>query len=149
MPPLPSPLRVVLCGRMAAVGKPVAAGLLPDYEVIHFIQSVDAAIAELPHLLAGRDPQAASPNDVGTHDYSQPARAVIFGRGYQRSEVEEIRRRCAGSASQPIAWVIGDPANAPTGLPPPGYAQKTGQTIKDTLDRWRADGGVREEIYVY
>ncbi|BAE66597.1 hypothetical protein BDV35DRAFT_145358 [Aspergillus flavus] len=128
------PMPVVACGRIPAMGKSISQHLRPEYEgsfliyipeinkvwcqyssVIHFILSYEAAEAELPHLLAGRDPQSRSPNQIGTHDYSRPPRAVIFGRGYGPQQVEELKKKFAGVAKEPVAWVRGNPADLPAG----------------------------------
>ncbi|KAJ5596220.1 hypothetical protein N7450_002678 [Penicillium hetheringtonii] len=145
-------LPVVLCGRTTAIGKPVSEALLPEYEVIHFIQTNEAVLSELPHLLAGRDPQAAASNDIGTHDYSRPARAVIFGRGYDMEDIEVFRKTTSGSASKPIAWVVGDPAKKPNtnGPPPPaGYAKVAADLVKEKLDQWKASGADKDELFLY
>ncbi|KAJ6190238.1 hypothetical protein N7519_000259 [Penicillium mononematosum] len=89
------------------MGKSISQHLLPEYEVIHFMLSYEAAEAELPYLLAGREPQSQSPNEIGTHDYSRPPRAVIFGRGYGPQQVEELKKKFAGIAKEPVAWVRG------------------------------------------
>ena len=120
--------------------------------VIHFIQTNEAVLAELPHLLAGRDPQAAASNDVGTHDYSRPARAVIFGRGYEMEDIEVFRKATSGSASGPTAWVVGDPAKKPksNGPPPPaGYAKVAADLAKEKLDQWKASGADKDELFFY
>lgn len=109
-------------------------------------------MAELPHLLAGRDPQAAESNDVGSHDYSRPARAVIFGRGYEMEDIEEFRKVAAGSATGPIAWIVGDPAkkvdmNGPP--PPPGYAKIAADITKEKLGQWKANGAEKDEVFLY
>ncbi|OJJ02088.1 hypothetical protein ASPVEDRAFT_150790 [Aspergillus versicolor CBS 583.65] len=114
---------VILCGRTAAVGRPVSQLLRPDYEVIHFITSPEGAHADLPLLLAGRDPQSTAPNDIGTHNYTQPPRAVIFGRGFTPDFVQELKKAYADRSQEPVAWVAGDPAKVPTGIPGPGYAE--------------------------
>ncbi|GIJ90289.1 hypothetical protein Asppvi_009243 [Aspergillus pseudoviridinutans] len=142
------PMPVVACGRKTAVGKPVSQHLLPEYEVIHFIQSYEAAEAELPHLLVGRDPQSQNPNDIGTHDYSRPPRAVLFGRGYEPQQVEELKKKFAGIAKEPVAWVRGNPADVPV-APVPDYAQKVAVDMKTVLGKWRDAGAKDEEILVY
>ncbi|KAI0470796.1 hypothetical protein GGR56DRAFT_657656 [Xylariaceae sp. FL0804] len=77
MATLSEPVPVVLIGLSTEVGRPVTEGLRPEYEVIRFIQSIEAAEADLPHLLRGDEPPAAPTNDVGTHAYGRPARVVI------------------------------------------------------------------------
>ncbi|KFY48784.1 hypothetical protein V496_10227 [Pseudogymnoascus sp. VKM F-4515 (FW-2607)] len=121
---------VVACGKITAMGQSISQHVLPEYEVIHFILSYEAAEAELPHLLAGRDPQSQSPNGIGTHDYSRPPRAVIFGRGYNPQQVEELKKKFAGIAKEPVAWNIA-------------------ADMKNVLNKWRDRGGKDEEILVY
>ncbi|EAW08961.1 uncharacterized protein ACLA_099050 [Aspergillus clavatus NRRL 1] len=143
------PTPVVLCGRKTAIGGPVSQVLLPEYEVIHFIQSYEAAEAELPHLLTGRDPQSQNPNDVGTHDYTRPARAVIFGRGFEPKQVEALKDRFGASAKEPVAWIAGNPADVPVGAPGPDYAVKVAQGVKVVLERWKTGDQPKDELIMY
>ena len=163
---------VVLIGLSTAIGKPVSEAMLPEVEgkiqfefrpcrstktlanlpVIHFIQSVEAALAELPHLLAGRDPQSSNDNDVGSRDYSRPARAVILGRGYSPADVELMRGACEGVNKGPVAWVVGDPAKAPAPgapPPPPGYAKIAAGQTKDVVLGWIESGASEDEVILY
>ncbi|KAK7754182.1 hypothetical protein SLS62_003759 [Diatrype stigma] len=73
---LPNPLPIILCGKTEQIGRRVAEILRPEYEVIHFTLGIEAAAAEIKHVLAGRDPDTQSKNSVGTSDYSKPPRAV-------------------------------------------------------------------------
>ncbi|PTB35333.1 uncharacterized protein TrAFT101_011205 [Trichoderma asperellum] len=143
------PMPVVACGKIPAMGKSISQHLLPEYEVIHFILSYEAAEAELPHLLVGRDPQSRSPDEIGTHDYSRPPRAVIFGRGYEPQQVEELKKKFAGVAKEPVAWVRGNPADLPAGAAGPDYAQNIAADMKKVLKKWRDGGEKDEEILVY
>ncbi|KAL4750553.1 hypothetical protein BDW72DRAFT_213326 [Aspergillus terricola var. indicus] len=153
---MPESIPVVLCGRRVEVGKPVADFLRPEYEgmvgwvrpllsssLIHFIASPEAVHAELPLLLSGQDPQpvVTSPNEVGTHDYSRPPRAVIFGRGYTSEFVQQLKEAYQRHSPEPVAWVMGDPAAAPTGPPSLAYAEATANTVKNVLAAWREQGG--------
>ncbi|KAL4981227.1 hypothetical protein BDW66DRAFT_4786 [Aspergillus desertorum] len=140
---MPESIPVVLCGRRVEVGQPVSDFLRPEYEVIHFIASPEALHAELPLLLSGQDPQSVttSPNEVGTHDYSRPPRAVVFGRGFALDLVQELKEAYQSYSKEPVAWVAGDPATAPTGPPPPGYAEAAAKTVKNVLAAWREQGG--------
>ncbi|KAL2826411.1 hypothetical protein BDW59DRAFT_160935 [Aspergillus cavernicola] len=146
---LPIPIPVVLFGRSATVGKPVSELLRPEYEVIHFIVTPEEARAELPRLLAGRDPQSASPNDVGSHNYSQPPRVAIFGRGYNPDFVQELKKVCGDDVRQPVAWVVGEPSKAPTAPPPPGYGKLVADEVKGVLETWREEGGAEDAFILY
>lgn len=119
--------------------------------VIHFIQTNEAVLAELPLLLAGRDPHSAESIDVGSHVYDRPPRAVIFGRGYEIEDIEEFRKSVAGKATGPIAWVVGDPAKKidPNGPPPPpNYAKVAADLVKAKLDEWK-DSGAEEDVLMF
>ncbi|KAJ5548241.1 hypothetical protein N7513_005475 [Penicillium frequentans] len=149
---LPDPLPVILCGQSTKIGKPVAEAMLPEIEVIHFIQSNDAALAEIPHLLAGRDPQSPHDNGVGSGNYSQPARAVICGHGYSVSDVENFRAACEGVNQEPVVWVLSDPAKqrAPdASLPGEGYAKVAAQLAKDIIMKWKEDGADKDEVIFF
>jgi len=117
--------------------------------VVHFIQNYEAAQAEVLHVLAGRDPQSPTTNDVGTHDYTKSVRVVVLGRGFEPAQVEEIKKTCAGVAKEPVAWVVGDPVNAPTGPPGPGYAENAAREVKNALAKWREEGGAKDEVILY
>jgi hypothetical protein len=55
----------------------------------------------------------------------------------------------AGIAKEPVAWVRGNPADAPVGVPVPDYAEKVAVDMKRLLGKWREAGGKDEEILVY
>lgn len=118
----------------------------------HFIQSSEAALAELPPLLAGRDPKSPHDNGVGTHDYSKRPRAVIFGRAFALKDIEELYKVFGNRSAEPVAWIAGDPAKQPgPGTPPPGpaYAQVAANAVKAALSPWKEEGGVKDGIIVY
>ncbi|KAJ5168703.1 uncharacterized protein N7482_004297 [Penicillium canariense] len=152
MASLPNPLPVVLCGRRAEVGKPVAELLLPEYEVVHFITTNEACLSDIPRLLSGQKPQSADESGVGTQNYSKTARAVIFGRGYDITEVEQFRKASDGSNVHPVAWITGDPNRkpGPNDPPPgPGYAQFAAEQVKGKLNKWRDEGATKDGIILW
>ncbi|KAL5333697.1 hypothetical protein BJX70DRAFT_380206 [Aspergillus crustosus] len=147
--PLRIPIPAVLFGRKTSVGRPVSDFLQPGYEVIHFIASPEAAHTELPLLLAGRDPQAKQPNDIGTHVYDISPRVLVFGRGYSPDFVEELRKAYGRNTRDPLAWVAGDPATAPTLPLPPGYPELVARDVKAALASWKDEGGVKDAFILY
>jgi hypothetical protein len=90
---------------------------------------------EITALLAGRDPRFRSPNEIETHDYSRPPHAVIFGRGYGPQQVEELKKKFAGVAKEPVAWVRENPADLPAGAAGPDYAQNIAADMKKVLKK--------------
>ncbi|KAI1502081.1 hypothetical protein F5X99DRAFT_380545 [Biscogniauxia marginata] len=144
------PFPIVLIGLHTEMGALVSRSLLPEYEVIRFIQSFEEAQADLPHLLAGREPPTPSTNDVGTHEYGRPARAVLFGRAFTPEQAAALKKSAAGSAKDAVVWVAGDPAGKPSGDgPPPGYEEVVAKTAKSIIGRWREEGAVRDETVLY
>ncbi|KAL2857064.1 hypothetical protein BJY01DRAFT_242467 [Aspergillus pseudoustus] len=119
--------------------------------LIHFMLSLEAAASELPSLLAGKDPQSPEPNEVGTHDYSRPAQAVLFGRGLQLAQIEALKAAVeqATTAMEHVAWLMGDPALIMTGPPGPGFAKKTAKEMKDVLGKWRQQGTQHDGVLLY
>jgi hypothetical protein len=74
---------------------------------------------------------------------------VIFGRGFEAKQVEEIKKKFAGVAKEPVAWVRGNPADVPAVGPGPDYTQKVAADMKKVLNKWRDAGAKDEEILVY
>ncbi|KAL2796959.1 hypothetical protein BJX66DRAFT_298504 [Aspergillus keveii] len=144
----PTPVPLVLLGQRVEVGKPVSESLRPEYEVIYFIQTAEVAKSELPKLLAGQEPIPAT-NDVGTGNFTQPPRVLMFGRGYTPEFVQELKNSLAGIAQQPVAWIVGDPAKAPTGPPGPGYIEEVAKDAKAAVEKWAEEGLAEDAFIVY
>ncbi|KAK3392581.1 hypothetical protein B0T20DRAFT_59856 [Sordaria brevicollis] len=155
------PLPVVIIGKRVEIGKAVAEFLQPDIEAIHFIQSLEAACAELPHIFACHAPPEVSlPNIVGTHKYERQPRAVIIGRAFSVDEAEQMRASCVGIAKEPVAWLVSDPSVGPPplpvdgALPGPEYALRAAVLARSVLAKWLAgdagDGGkVKDQVLFY
>jgi hypothetical protein len=184
---LTPPVPIVLIGIHTEVGKPVAEGLRPHWDsmsmvfpsspsplsnrmsrlsyadhvflkAVRFIQSFEAAKADLPHLIAGREPPTPPTNSVGSgmgkYD-GRPVRAVLLGRGFTQQQGEELRRLCDddGQAAEPIIWAVGSEANRPKGLPPsappPGLAEIVVPVFKGILESWKGEGASKAKIVLY
>ncbi|RAO64041.1 uncharacterized protein BHQ10_000053 [Talaromyces amestolkiae] len=140
---------ILLCGKKLSNGIQVTELLKPEFEVIQFINSFDYAKSEFANLLSGQAPKTPSSNAIGTHDYTQPLRAVMFGRGYSYDQVSELYELFKGKSSRPIAWIAGDPDfKLPPELPP-DYAVVAAENTKRAFKRWEDAGGKREEIVLY
>lgn len=77
---------------------------------------------------------------------------MILGRFFTLPQVEELRKVCAGSYKDPIAWIVGEPAKAPggmTGPPGPGYAEQAATEVKIELRRWLSEGAGQDGIILY
>lgn len=117
--------------------------------VIHFINSIEDAKADLADLLAGRGPKSPSSNHIGTHDYSIPPRAVIFGRAMDPAHVKELNYLYRGTGSASVAWIAGNPTVVPPAQPRPGYAENAANDVKKALGSWMKAGGNNEDIVYY
>ncbi|KAI0467409.1 hypothetical protein F4859DRAFT_525323 [Xylaria cf. heliscus] len=144
-----NPIPIILCGKTLETGERVIAFLRPDVEVIHFIDSFEYAKDNLPDLLAGRGPNSPSSNQLGTHNYKKPPRAVIFGRAFDPAHVKELNQRCRGTGSVSVAWIAGDPAVKPPAHPDLGYAQKGAENVKRALMEWENTGVGSEDVIYY
>ncbi|KAI0390140.1 hypothetical protein F5Y17DRAFT_462044 [Xylariaceae sp. FL0594] len=143
------PIPVILCGKTVEVGEKVTPMIKPEIEVIQFINSFDDAKANLPSLLAGDGPKTHIANQVGSHDFSRPPRAVIFGRAFANEDVRELNRLCRGKGKQPVAWIAGDPSVVPPAHPGPEYAVKAADNVKRALLNWLEAGANSEDIVYY
>ncbi|RYP12600.1 hypothetical protein DL765_007231 [Monosporascus sp. GIB2] len=146
---LTEPIPAILCGKTFEVGEKVTPLIQPEVQVIHFINSFEDAKANLGDLIAGRGPKSPSLNHIGSHDYSKPPRAIIFGRAFDPADVKELNRLYRGMGSAPVAWIAGDPAVKPPAHPGPGYAEKGAENVKKAFARWRDAGGNSEDIVYY
>ncbi|EPS33913.1 hypothetical protein PDE_08875 [Penicillium oxalicum 114-2] len=152
MTSLSTPLPAILCGRRVEVGKPVADLLAPQFEVIHFCTGTEAALTEIPRLLQGHKPTSPDETGVGSQNYNLVPRAVVFGRGYDIAEVEQIRDAAKGCNADPVIWVTGDPDRkpGPNDPPPgPGYAQFAAEQVKKKLTEWQTEGGVKDGVVLW
>lgn len=98
--------------------------------VIYFATSVEAKKIEFVDFLAGRAPDLPITNNVGTHDYSKPPQAIVFGRGYDYNDVVELNKKSRGARSAPVAWIAGDPNVEPPTPLPPDYAVQAAANVK-------------------
>ncbi|KAI1437878.1 hypothetical protein GGR50DRAFT_643371 [Xylaria sp. CBS 124048] len=77
-PSLTPPIPVALIGIHTEIARPVAEGLKPDWEIIRFIQSVEAAKQDLPYLLHGQEPPNPPTNDIGTSSFPPSSSSFSF-----------------------------------------------------------------------
>jgi hypothetical protein len=123
--------------------------------VVHFIQSEDAAKRDIPLLLSGGKIEPPFANDVGTHNFQDVPRAVIFGRAFNVDQVKEVHAVGSGKAKHPVAWVYGDPVKtaAMDGPPKPdqrqSYGQSAGGNVKEVLASWKADDGEMDPLIAW
>ncbi|KAI1322180.1 hypothetical protein F5Y16DRAFT_52575 [Xylariaceae sp. FL0255] len=151
---------IILIGIHSELGAPIAQGLRKDgFDIIRQIQSVPAAKADLPHLLAGREPPNPPTNNVGSGEYGRPARAVLVGRGFTEAQVNELRELFDSDAAEPVLWAAGKDTEkakvqATMGsknddMPPPGYEKIIENTMRGLLRSWVDRGAKEGELVLY
>ncbi|KAI2627128.1 hypothetical protein GGS21DRAFT_492959 [Xylaria nigripes] len=153
---LTPPISTVLIGIDSEIARRVTERLRPEWEIIRFIQSVEAAKEDLPYLLEGREPPHKPTNDIGTQRYTQPTRAVLFGRGFSQKEAEVLYDLFKNVGTEPVLWVAGATVNLPGGrelphgfAPPEGVDKIVVRAFRKALEKWRGEGGVRDELVLY
>lgn len=125
---------------------------------MQFITSIERAKSEIPTLQSGKAP-TKDPDNVGSHDFSKRPEAVIFGRGFEIVQVEDIRAACGGSSSG-LVWLHSSQEGlnkVKTAHPDPNdpdsldrYAQMTADVAKEVLDGIKSDGKWgRDGVYTY
>ncbi|KAL8813737.1 MAG: hypothetical protein Q9223_006967 [Gallowayella weberi] len=138
-----SPVPIILCGAKTSLGKESANFMRPEFEVIHFCASVDAACAEIPRLLLSEQPQPVESNEVGTHNYSALPKAVLFGRTYTDDKLRAVFDACKGKGD--ISWVIPGEAAAKNEVIGPGHATKVATNMKMVLTELVNTGKMGQE----
>ncbi|KAI0153117.1 hypothetical protein GGR57DRAFT_503256 [Xylariaceae sp. FL1272] len=120
-------------------------------DLVRFIQSMDAAKEDLPHLLQARSPPNAPTNDVGTGDYSRQIRAVFMGRGFSEEQGKELRDMFDSLAKLPALWVVGDNSKKSPNvqIPPENFAEKQSLVLGDITDEWWQRGARKGELVLY
>ncbi|KAI1771001.1 hypothetical protein F4818DRAFT_430846 [Hypoxylon cercidicola] len=132
---------VILCGKTEEIGRGVIAFLKPEYDVIHFVMTPEAGVAQIPAILQG---EQAPPSDstLGTKDYSKPPIAVILGAAFDDAGTEVMMRAAAGI--RPVPWLRPDTTKP---APPlgPEYGKAMVERIKELLAQLREEGKLDEE----
>ena len=118
------------------------------FEVIHFCASVDAACVEIPRLLSDELPQPVEENEVGTHSYSTPPKAILVGRTYNHDKLQAVRDSCKGKAE--VSWVVpGEPASKNETIAA-GHATRVATIMKNVLKELCSTGQMgKEGLYKY
>ncbi|KAI1768003.1 hypothetical protein GGR53DRAFT_31351 [Hypoxylon sp. FL1150] len=133
-----APIPVVVCGNREVVGKPVAEGLKPEYEVTLFCLGAQATAAEIPYILKGVAPPTQS-SHVGTGDFSRPPVAVLMGRAWDEADAASVKAAIESVGLPPGAAPVilrNDPSVPVAAQPPaPAYAEELLRRMRAALGR--------------
>ncbi|RMZ80462.1 hypothetical protein DV737_g3039, partial [Chaetothyriales sp. CBS 132003] len=118
-----SKVPVLLCGKIEGHILGMTRELLPDYDVIHNVRSIETAETEIPALLRG-EPVQPSSGFGSNHKSPTPVsgaqvKAVIIGGGFTPQEAQAIHKLV--NDAKPLPIFRADTARAPPGAtgPPP------------------------------
>lgn len=148
-PRIMAPLPIVVCGKHPSIAASVRKGLLPEYDVIHVVLSVEAGISDIPLLLSSQAPRNSSSN-LGSQNYTKPPVAIALGGGFDSEMFEKMKNACDNAPSSP--WLRTDTSKGPG---PPGpeeqesYGAIVAQRMKKRLGELKVgeEGGVREGVF--
>ncbi|KAI1497887.1 hypothetical protein F5X99DRAFT_395498 [Biscogniauxia marginata] len=73
------------------MGQLVKDSIQPQFEVVHFVDSPEAGLSDIPMLVLGNQP-FGSVNSVGTGNLSKRPLAIIVGATYDDVWIETVRR---------------------------------------------------------
>ncbi|WVW79102.1 hypothetical protein I302_101067 [Kwoniella bestiolae CBS 10118] len=134
---MPNPLlRIILCGKTAAVGKGVIAGLHPEIEVTRFITSLESARREIPLILSQQHSKLPTPagETLGTQNFNTRPDAVMLGAGFSLSDVEVLDKE------DKIPIFLADRDKPAPSLASGKYGEAILKRAKDALLAWEKDG---------
>lgn len=99
-------------------------------------------ITNIPLILSGHKPTSQL-SSLGSQDFSQVPRAVLFGGGYDDVTVEKIRKAAMKvQGVRQVPWLKADQVKTARG-PKPGtkeYAESIAPRIKEVLGRLVREG---------
>ncbi|EON66137.1 hypothetical protein W97_05380 [Coniosporium apollinis CBS 100218] len=99
---------VMMVGRSAENGKGVIALLQPDYDVVHFCETVPSAKEEIPTVLQGLPVHAATPIGSNAHRTNTGSKLptpefIFMGAGFPDEDFEEVKA-AVGELPEGIRW---------------------------------------------
>ncbi|KAJ5785299.1 uncharacterized protein N7503_010511 [Penicillium pulvis] len=139
------PIPVILCGRTEKIGAGVIAALKPEFEVIHFVMTLNAGLDQIPALLKG-ETEVPSHTELGSNNYARGVGAIILGAGYEDEDIRQLREAATPFSSVP--WLRPDTTKP---APPlgPAYGQALVERIKETVNGLQASGVFEVDSVVF
>ncbi|KAH8677876.1 hypothetical protein BX600DRAFT_139333 [Xylariales sp. PMI_506] len=130
-----SGIPIILCGKTEQIGTGVIANLKPEFDVIHFVMTVESGVEEIPYVLKGQQPPSRG-SHIGSSNYGAPPRAVVFGGAFDDAAFDAIRTSWA-DVQIPLLRVDVTIPMPPVG---PEYGKKILQRCKSKLTELEKDG---------
>ncbi|XDG09898.1 hypothetical protein ABKA04_009513 [Annulohypoxylon sp. FPYF3050] len=150
-----STISFILAGQYEEVGKAFSEAIKPDFEVVHFSTSPQAALTDIPLVLKGEIPTPASKVGSGNLSNGAPKAIVIGAQAYDDAWIEATRQELAASGKK-------IPFLKPTATGNQGHVVGTGsqgerakvaaERVATALKKLEAEGkldGNDDGVYVY
>ncbi|KAH7251091.1 hypothetical protein BKA59DRAFT_124438 [Fusarium tricinctum] len=150
----PTPIPIVLCGKTEFIGQRVIEALKPDIEVVHFILPGESGKAITPDLLSGKAPSSHPDSSaIGSGNYEQIPRAVVFGGAFEESDIAALRDAVkAAEGARGVAWVRQDSSLPAPPVTSPEYPKLMTRRTKEAVIQLEKDGkldGKHDELEWY
>ncbi|CAJ2501845.1 Uu.00g046980.m01.CDS01 [Anthostomella pinea] len=147
------PTPIILCGKYEEMGKLLKEAISPDFEVVHFVDSPEAGLTDIPALLQGIAP-TASASKLGTGNFAQVPRAIVLGATYDDVWVASLRQAITGGLRK-VPLLMPDLSNAPAvgGVAPsPAKANQAAGVALRELKKLEVEGkldGGYDDVFTY
>ncbi|KAI1765382.1 hypothetical protein GGR53DRAFT_490218 [Hypoxylon sp. FL1150] len=149
------PLPFILAGHFEEVGKTFQEAVQPQgFDVVHFVTSPQAGLADIPIVLRGEIPTSVTGgNKVGSGNLAHGTpRAVVLSGSYDDAFVERLRKEIAAvGRSVPILKLEHAGAAAqtkPTADQTKAVADRAVKALKKLEDEGKLDGD-NDGVYSY
>ncbi|KAJ6004854.1 hypothetical protein N7540_012653 [Penicillium herquei] len=113
---------VVIIGTREELAAAAVVHLQPEWDVIHVVDNVDSAVAEIPALLSGA---SVPPSALGSKNYSNGVSAVIVAGPFSDADFEAVRAASASVSAVP--WLKFDISKPAPPITPEGGAEVMGR----------------------
>ncbi|XXG95100.1 Aspartate aminotransferase, cytoplasmic [Hypoxylon texense] len=155
-----SVIPLILAGHFEDVGKTFQEAIQPDFDVVYFVTSPQAGLADIPAVLKGEIPTSAaaagSRHKVGSGNLAHGTpRAVVVSGSYDDAFVERLRQEIAAvGKAVPILKLdrSGAPAGAagakPAAEKTKAVAERAVKVLKKLEDEGKLDGD-DDGVYSY
>ncbi|KAI1775742.1 hypothetical protein F4818DRAFT_386713 [Hypoxylon cercidicola] len=153
-----SVIPLILAGHFEEVGKTFAEAVQPDFDVVHFVASPQAGLADIPVVLRREIPTSAATggaSQVGSGNLAHGIpRAVVLGASYDDAFVERLREAtAAGGKPVPILKpehpAAGSaPATKPAAEKTKAVADRVVKVLRKLEGEGKLDGG-DDGVYSY
>ena len=111
---------------------------------------MESGLTDISKLLNNETSSLATTSNVGTQNYSKPAKAVVVGAGYEVPEVEQLQAACRGDGKKTVPFLICD-MSVPRPPLGPAYGKAIVERVKKRVLELNEEGklGKADELLHY